>query len=57
LPENITVESTTFYNALGQKVLQTGNQTSIDVSGLATGIHFITLVTNEGTQQLKFIKQ
>jgi len=56
LPKGATVESATFYNTLGQKVLQTGNQTSFNVSGLATGIHFITLVTNEGTQQLKFIK-
>jgi len=56
LPQNIIVQSATFYNTLGQKVLQTGNQTSFNVSSLATGLHFITLVTNEGTRQLKFIK-
>ena len=56
LPQGVTVESATFFNTLGQKVLQTGNQTSFNVSGLATGMHFITLITNEGTQQLKFIK-
>jgi len=56
LPDNVIIENAVFYNALGQKVLQTGSQTSINVSGLATGLHFIMLVTNEGTQQLKFIK-
>ena len=57
LPQGTVVESATFYNTLGQKVMQTGYQASFNVSGLATGIHFITLVTNKGTQQLKFIKQ
>jgi len=57
VPEGVMIESAVFYNALGQKVLQSGSQSSFDVSSLATGIHFITLVTNNGTQQLKFIKE
>lgn len=57
LPQGITVESATFYNSLGQKVLQTGSQAQFDVSGLATGMHFITLVTSKGTTQLKFVKE
>ena len=56
LPQGVTVESAAFYNTLGQKVLQTGSQTSIDVTSLAAGVHFVTLVTSEGTTQLKFIK-
>ena len=57
LPQGLTVEKATFYNTLGQKVLEAGSQTSFNVAGLATGIHFITLVTNHGTRQLKFIKE
>jgi aminopeptidase N len=57
VPEGVLIESAVFYNVLGQKVLQSGSQSSFDVSSLATGIHFITLVTNNGTQQLKFIKE
>ncbi|AWH86929.1 peptidase M1 [Flavobacterium album] len=57
LPEGITLEKAIFYNTLGQKVLETGSETSWNVSQLATGMHFITLVTSEGNVQLKFVKE
>lgn len=57
LPEGLTLEKATFYNLLGQTILETVGTTTWDVSQLATGVHFITLVTNEGTTQLKFIKE
>jgi hypothetical protein len=57
LPENVAVKSAVFHNVIGQVVLQTGSETTWDVSKLASGIHFITLVTDQGTRQLKFIKK
>jgi aminopeptidase N len=57
IPDGIVVEKATFYNALGQKVLETGSETTWNVSKLSTGVHFITLVTSHGSTQLKFIKQ
>jgi len=56
-PEGLDIEKTTFYNILGQKVLETGTEASWDVSRLATGMHFISLQTNQGSRQLKFIKE
>lgn len=57
LPDGVTLEKATFHNLLGQTVLETAAVTSWDVSKLSTGVHFLTLVTNEGTAQLKFIKE
>lgn len=56
LPTGITAQSATFYNALGQKVLE-AKGTQWNVSGLAAGMHFITLVTDKGTVQLEFVKE
>lgn len=56
LPTGITTQSATFYNALGQKVLE-AKGTQWNVSGLAAGMHFITLVTDKGTVQLEFVKE
>ena len=57
LPQGIEVQKATFYNTLGQKVLETADETVWNVSGLAKGVHFITVETNKGTTQLKFIKE
>jgi aminopeptidase N len=57
VPEGLIVEKATFYNTLGQRVLEAGNSTSWNVSQLATGMHFITLETNEGSVQMKFVKE
>ena len=57
LPENVTLKSATFNNILGQVVLKTGSETSWDVSKLASGIHFVTLITDAGTTKIKFVKK
>lgn len=57
LPEGITVQKATIYSVLGQKVLESANETEWNVGALSSGIHFITLVTNAGTTQLKFVKE
>lgn len=56
LPDGITVNRAVFYNALGQKVLQTTNATQWNVTALSTGVHFIKLETSAGNVQLKFVK-
>lgn len=57
LPDGVTLEKATFHNILGQKVLETTGATSWDITQLATGVHFVTLVTDQGTLQQKFIKE
>jgi len=57
LPEGLQIQKAVFYNTLGQKVMETTNQTNWNVSKLSAGVHFITLVTNLGNRQLKFVKQ
>lgn len=57
LPQNVALKSATFHNALGEVVLKTTTETSWDISKLSTGVHFVTLVTDVGTKQIKFIKQ
>jgi len=57
LPSGVAVEKTAFYNTLGQMTKETTSQNSWDVSDLASGIYFMTVQTNVGTKQLKFIKK
>ncbi|QYJ69201.1 M1 family aminopeptidase [Flavobacterium litorale] len=57
LPQNVLLEKAIFYNTLGQKVLETGNTTTWNIAQLANGVHFVTLITNKGTTQLRFIKE
>ena len=57
LPNGIDVQSATFYNTLGQVVMKAGKGTTWNVSGLSSGMHFVTLETNQGILQLKFIKE
>ncbi|WP_294736729.1 M1 family aminopeptidase [uncultured Flavobacterium sp.] len=57
LPESIVLQKAIFYNTLGQKVLETTNETIWDVSRLANGVHYITLITDRGSEQLRFIKE
>ncbi|MGV3460744.1 MAG: M1 family aminopeptidase [Flavobacterium sp.] len=56
LPTGVIAQSATFYNALGQKVME-AKGTQWNVSGLSAGVHFITLVTDKGTTQLEFVKE
>jgi hypothetical protein len=61
LPENIDVNvtSVTIANSLGQIVLKqkTENTTIIDVSNLQKGIYIVSLETNYGSWNGKFVKE
>ena len=50
------VKKTVFYNTLGQKVKETAGDTTWDVADLATGVYVVTVTTNLGSKQIKFIK-
>lgn len=56
LSETTIVNETIFYNTLGKRVMETTNDTSWNISRLATGVYFVTLITNKGTTQLSFFK-
>jgi aminopeptidase N len=56
LPENVEIQKTIFTNTLGQKVRETSSIKSWDVSGLANGVYILSIFTNMGEKQLKFVK-
>lgn len=56
IPQSLTFERATVYNALGQEVLNSVTNT-IDVSTLTIGVHFIRIETSDGTFHKKFIKK
>jgi aminopeptidase N len=56
IPSGVTVERAEIRNMLGQTVARTTSQTGWDVSGLASGVHFLTLTTSAGSKTLKFVK-
>lgn len=55
LPSNITLEKVIVFNSLGQKILES---TTLDFSTLtlSSGIHYLQIVTSEGTFNKKIIK-
>lgn len=55
LPSNITLEKVIVFNSLGQKILES---TTLDfsTSALSSGIHYLQIVTSEGTFNKKIIK-
>ena len=55
--ENIEIENAVFYSVLGQKIMETKSQKSWDISSFSSGIHFLTIQTNKGTKQFKFVKE
>ena len=57
LPEEIEIESAIFYTVLGQKIMETKSDKKWDISSFSSGIHFLSLKTNRGTKQFKFIKK
>jgi aminopeptidase N len=57
LPEGIDIESAIFYTILGQKIMETKSEKNWDISSFASGIHFLSVQTNKGTKQFKFIKE
>ena len=56
-PEEIEIESAIFYTVLGQKIMGTKSQKTWDISSFSSGIHFLTIQTNKGTKQFKFVKK
>jgi len=56
VPADVQVNKTVFYNALGQKTKESLSETAWDVSDLANGVYLITVFSDAGTKQLKFIK-
>ena len=57
IPENIVIENAVFYSVLGQKIMETKSQKTWDISSFTSGIHFLTIQTNKGTKQFKFVKE
>ena len=56
IPTQITLEKVIVFNNLGQRIFETDSP-SFDVSKLSTGVHYLTIITSEGTYQKKFIKK
>jgi aminopeptidase N len=56
MPTNTTLDKISFYNNLGQKTLET-NQNTIDISTLSSGIYIVALETSEGQFHKRFIKK
>ena len=56
LPKGITINKTTIYNSLGQKIIESTTETNWDISTLETGVYYVKTITNLGTKQLSFIK-
>ena len=56
LSDGISIQKSIIYNVLGQKVKETTSATSWDVSAFSEGVYFMTLLTNEGTKQISFVK-
>ncbi len=56
MPSNMVLERVSVYNNLGQVVLE-NTTTSINVSALSTGVHYVDVQTSEGVFHKKFIKK
>ena len=56
IPDNLTLENISFYNALGQQVLES-KITKINISNLANGIYIVAFKTLEGSFHKNFIKK
>ena len=53
----INIEKIQFYNVTGQKIKMTNSLTTWDISSWASGVYFMNVKTNLGSQKLKFVKQ
>jgi len=56
MPGSTLLEKVTVYNNLAQKVMESSHP-DFDVTGLAAGVHYVDIQTNEGTFHKKFIKK
>ena len=57
ITENIEIENAYIYTVLGQKIMETKSQKTWDITSFSSGIHFLTIQTNKGTKQFKFVKE
>jgi hypothetical protein len=55
LPSNVTINSVTLFNGIGQKVLVKSNN-NFSVSTLSSGVYYVEIETSEGTFHKKIIK-
>jgi hypothetical protein len=55
LPSNITINSVSIFNGIGQKVLENSNS-DFSVSTLSSGVYYVEIETSEGTFHKKIIK-
>lgn len=56
-PDNLTIQKITIYNMLGQNVAEPITSSSIDISKLSSGLHFVKFETNRGTFHKSLLKQ
>lgn len=56
IPSGVVAKQALFFNAIGQKVGETHEKSTWDISNLATGVYFIVLETTKDITELKFIK-
>jgi aminopeptidase N len=56
IPQGVNFRRAIFYNNIGQIVMESA-ETSWNISRLATGIYIISVDTDSGTRQLKFVRQ
>ena len=55
LPSNITINSVSIFNGIGQKVLENSNS-DFSVNTLSSGVYYVEIETHEGTFHKKSIK-
>ena len=55
LPSNITINSVSIFNGIGQKVLKNSNS-DFSVNTLSSGVYYVEIETSEGTFHKKIIK-
>lgn len=57
-PNGLEIDSITFYNTLGRKVMESNDVAeSIDISNLTSGVYFIHIITESGNVTKKIIKE
>lgn len=56
MPSGTSLENVIIYNSLGQKVMENQNA-DFPVNGLSAGVHYVDILTAEGTFHKKFIKK
>ena len=55
--DNEVMSNATFFNSIGQQIMETSSQKTWDVSSFESGVYFIRVATIKGTKLFKFIKK